>query len=58
MTNNYLPSDHRYNKRVSSLAIFTLAWQFLTDDSSPNILVDIVASTIASIENDTIIAAK
>ena len=31
---------HRYSKRVGSAAIFTLAWQFLTNNSSPDILVD------------------
>ena len=52
MANDCLPSDHRYSERVRSVAIFTLAWQFLTDNSSPDILVDMVASTIASAEND------
>ena len=28
------------SERVGSVAIFTLAWQFLTDNSSPDILVD------------------
>ena len=32
-----------YSKRVSSVAIFMLAWHFLTDNSSPDILVDMVA---------------
>ena len=35
---------HRYSERVGSAAIFTLAWQFLTNNSSPDILVDMVAS--------------
>ena len=42
MPNDCLPSDHRYSKRVGSVAIFTLAWQFLTDNSSPDIFVDMV----------------
>ena len=48
----------RYSERVGFVAIFTLAWQFLTDNSSPDIIVVVVASTIASTENDAIIAAK
>ena len=58
MANDCLPSDHRYSERVGSVAIFTLAWQFLTDNSSPDILVDMVAYTIASAENDAIIATR
>ena len=54
VANNCLLSDHRYSERVGSDAIFTLAWQFLTDNSSPDIPVDMVASTIASAENDAI----
>ena len=52
MTNDRLPSDHPYSERVGSVAIFMLAGQFLTNNSSPDILVDMVASTIASAEND------
>ena len=40
--NDCLPSDHRYSERVISVAIFTLAWQFLTDNSSPDLFVDMV----------------
>ena len=53
-----IPSSEHYNERVGSVAIFTLAWQFLTNNSSPDILVDMVASTIASAENDAIIATR
>ena len=54
MANDCFPSDHCYSKRVGSVAIFTLALQFLTDNSNPDILVDMVASTIALAENDAI----
>ena len=31
MANDGLHSDHRYSERVGSVAIFTLAWKFLTN---------------------------
>ena len=36
------PSNHR--ERISSVAVFMLAWKFLTNNKSPGILIEIVTS--------------
>ena len=58
MAYDSITSHYSHRKRIDPVTIFVLAWKFLTNKSSPDVLVDVVTSPPSALTEHDIIECE